>query len=356
MPAHAARAATPEPPAPLAARLRLVAAAALFSTGGAAIKATALTGWQVASLRSGVAALFILLALPGARRRWSRPAVAVGAAYAATMILFVLANKLTTAANAIYLQATSPLYLLVLGPLVLGEPIRRRDLAFMAALAVGLGLFFVGLDAPSATAPRPLAGNLAAVGAGFFWALTVTGLRGLGRTKGRAEPIPPPPAGCGDAGDAAAVTARVLATAATGTAGAPASASRPFAPAVADPARRADDAGQQAVFLGNLFAFLGCLPLALPVAVAAPADWAIIGYLGTFQIGLAYVLLTAGLREVTAFEASLLLLVEPVLNPVWAWLLHGERPGPWSLAGAATILAATAIKTALDLRRAGRAA
>ncbi len=302
----------PAPPsAPLGSRLRLVAAAALFSTGGAAIKATTLAGWQVASFRSGVASLVILAALPGARRRWSWPAVAVGAAYAATMILFVLSNKLTTAANAIYLQATSPLYLLVLSPLVLGEPIRRRDLAFMAALAAGLGLFFVGLDAPSATAPNPLAGNLAAVGAGLFWALTVTGLRGLGRRGGPA----------------------VGAVRAAATDGA---------------------AGEQAVFLGNLFAFAGCLPLALPVVSATTADWAILGYLGCFQIGLAYVFLTAGLREVTAFEASLLLLVEPVLNPIWAWLVHGERPGPWSLAGAGTILAATVVKTLLDLRRARR--
>ena len=97
---------------PLAARLWVVAAAALFSTGGAAIKSVALTAWQVASFRSGVATLVILAALPGARRRWTWPAAAVGAAYAATMILFVLSNKLTTAANAIYLQATSPLYLL----------------------------------------------------------------------------------------------------------------------------------------------------------------------------------------------------------------------------------------------------
>ena len=164
-------------------------AAALFSTGGAAIKSVALSAWQVASFRSGVATLVILAALPGARRRWTWPAIAVGVAYAATMVLFVLSNKLTTAANAIYLQATSPLYLLVLSPLVLKEPIRRRDLVFMAALAVGLGLFFVGLDAPSATAPNPLAGNFAAVGAGFFWALTVTGLRGLGRRRSPAATL-----------------------------------------------------------------------------------------------------------------------------------------------------------------------
>jgi drug/metabolite transporter (DMT)-like permease len=299
----------PPLPTPLDARLRIFAAAALFSTGGAAIKATALSGWQVASLRSGVAALTVFVVLPEARRRLRLPVLAVAAAYAATMILFVLANKLTTAANTIYLQSTAPLYLLLLGPLVLGEAVKRRDLVYMAALAVGLGAFFVGVDEPSATAPEPFAGNLAATGSGVTWALTVIGLRALGRE------------------DAASVV--------SGQGG--------------------RGGGAQAVFLGNLLAFLFCLPWALPFTGAGALDWAIVGYLGVFQIGVAYILLTAAMRQVPALEAALLLLVEPVLNPVWAWLVHGERPGPWSLAGGAVILAATGIKTAVDFRRARRA-
>src|SRR5690606_18143001 len=101
---------------PLRARLLLLAAATLFSTGGAAIKATSLTAWQVASFRSAIAALTLLVLLAGARRRPSAPALGVGAIYAATMILFVLANKLTTAANAIFLQDTAPLYVLLASP------------------------------------------------------------------------------------------------------------------------------------------------------------------------------------------------------------------------------------------------
>ena len=109
------------------ARLQLVVAALLFSTGGAAIKASTLSGWQVASFRSGVAAVTLLLLVPATRRGWGwRPAL-VGVAYAATLILFVTANKLTTSANTIFLQATSPVYLLLLGPLFLqgaGAPAR----------------------------------------------------------------------------------------------------------------------------------------------------------------------------------------------------------------------------------------
>jgi len=81
---------------------------------------------------------------------------------------------------------------------------------------------------------------------------------------------------------------------------------------------------------------------------ATPKDWIVIVYLGSFQIALAYFLLTRALRDVRALEAALLLLVEPVLNPVWAWIVHGERPGPWALLGGAIILGATAVKARFD--------
>src|SRR5580765_7653022 len=113
------------------APMLVLAAAALFSSGGAAIKATALTGWQVASFRSAVAAVAVLLMLPAARRGFSKLSAMVAAGYAATMILFVLANKLTTAASTIFLQATAPIYLIVISPRLLKEPIRRREVVFM---------------------------------------------------------------------------------------------------------------------------------------------------------------------------------------------------------------------------------
>src|SRR5689334_3602469 len=97
-------------PSPLGSRLLLVAAALCFPTGGAAFKLVAMSGWQVASFRSGIAAIVMLVALPDARRGWTRHIVPVAFAYAATLISFVVANKLTTAANAIFLQSTAPLY------------------------------------------------------------------------------------------------------------------------------------------------------------------------------------------------------------------------------------------------------
>lgn len=276
---------------PLRARLLLLAAAALFSTGGAAIKATSLTSWQVASFRSGIAALTLFLLLRGSRSLPSGATLAVGLVYAATMILFVVANKLTTSANTIFLQDTAPLYVLLASPLLLGERVRRAELWFMGALAAGLLLFFVGAEPPRDTAPDPSTGNLLALASGLTWAATIVGLRWMGTRGG-------------------------------GTQGA-----------------------ESALVAGNVFACLAVLPMALPVAGVSTLDVAIVLFLGVFQIGLAYVCLSAGITGVKALEASLLLLLEPVLNPIWAWLAHGESPGRWSLAGGVIILAATAVRT-----------
>lgn len=272
-------------------RSAILAAAFLFSTGGAAIKLTALSAWQVASLRSGIAAATLLVLLPEVRRGWGlRPAL-VGVTYAATMICFVLANKMTTAANTIFLQSSAPLYILLLSPWLLAEPVRRRQLAFMAALGTGMALFFVGEQPSWATAPEPLRGNLVAVLSGVFWAFTIIGLRWLGRSTDGTRPA-----------SAAA-----------------------------------------AVVLGNLVACLAAAPLALPIRGAAGSDLAVIGFLGVFQIGLAYLFLVRGVARVGALESSLLLLLEPVLSPLWAWLLHGERPTAWALLGGVVILAATTV-------------
>ena len=83
---------------------------------------------------------------------------------------------------------------------------------------------------------------------------------------------------------------------------------------------------------------------------ATALDWGAVVFLGTVQIGLAYMLLATGIRQVTALEASLLLLVEPALNPVWAWLVHGEVPAIWAMAGGAIILAATTAKSWTERR------
>src|SRR5262245_29919147 len=169
-------------------RLRILAAAALFSTGGAIIKASSLTGWQVACFRSAIGALAILAMAPESRRNWTWRTPLVGLAYAGTVLLFVLANKLTTSANTIFLQSTAPIYLLLLGPWLLKEPLRRRDLYFLGALALGLTLLFVGQEPPRATATDPVLGNLLALASSVTWAFTIIGLRWLAVTAPEGNP------------------------------------------------------------------------------------------------------------------------------------------------------------------------
>ncbi len=272
-------------------RVQIALAALLFSTGGAAIKAAHFSGWQVASLRSGVAAIVLLVALPSARRGMTWRAALVALAYASTLVSFVLANKLTTSANAIYLQSTAPLYLLLLGPLLLHERITRRDIPVILAVLGGLALVFLGADVATTTAIDPQRGNLIAMVSGVSYALMLCGLRWLGR-----------------GGDL-----------------------------------RGEGIG--AVVLGNAFACVVALPMALPLGAHGMIDWTVIVYLGVFQIGVAYLLVLRGLRRVGALEASLLLLVETALNPVWSWLTLGETPSVLALAGGALIVGAMVLQS-----------
>jgi drug/metabolite transporter (DMT)-like permease len=282
---------TPEPPM-ISARFQVLTSAVLFSTAGAAIKACHLTGWQVAAFRALVAALAAWAILKVPARAFTRRVVPVAAAYAVTVILFAQANKMTTAANSIFLQATSPLYLVVLSPWLLGERPGKRDLAFMIAIAVGMAFFLVALPPPAATAPRPRLGNVLAILSGMTGALMMLGLRWLARV-GHGEEASAAPA---------------------------------------------------AVVLGNVLAFALALPFVFPLD-ARPEDAALIAYLGIVQIAVAYKFLLAGLRHLAALTASLLGFVEPVLSPVWAWLVHGEEPGAFALLGGAVILGATALRT-----------
>jgi drug/metabolite transporter (DMT)-like permease len=276
-------------------RLALVGAAALFSTGGAAIKGCSLSNWQVACLRSAIAAVALFVFLPNARRGYSWRIVGWAAVYAATLVLFVSANKLTTSANAIYLQSTSPLWVLALSPWLLGERTRRSDALPTAFFVLGLALFFVRPEHASRTAPDPATGNVLALASGLTFALSLIGLR---RESGGTE-----------------------------------------------------DASLALVVLGNALAALACAPKAWPIAAATSSDWLVLGYLGVFQIGLAYVLVARGLARVPALESSLLLMIEPALNPVWTFFLQGERPSGFALCGGALILGASATKTWIDARR-----
>ena len=272
------------------AHLAVLATALLFSTGGAAIKACGLDAWQVAGFRSGIAGVALALLVPAARQV-SWPILLVSVAYAATLISFVLANKLTTAAQAVFLQAAAPLYVVGLERWLLGTRISPRHAPLLGLVVLGVLLLYLGSGESFATAPDPARGNVIAIASGVFYACLLVGMRWL------AHRVPTP-------GAAAAAT-----------------------------------------LWGNVLALVIALPLALPVVDSTPTDWMVLGYLGIFQIALPYYLLSRAVRTVSALDIALLLLIEPVLNPVLVWLLHGEVPGPLAIVGGALVLAATAWRT-----------
>jgi drug/metabolite transporter, DME family len=274
--------------------LCLLAAAVIFSTAGLAIKLSGLTAWQIAAGRAAIAACTFFLVLPEARRGWTRAALLAAVPYAATMVLFVVSTRLTTAANAIVLQSTAPLYLLLLGPWLLHEAVRRRDVGFLVVMLLGVALVTLDGDRTDVTVPARTIGNLIALASGVAWAFTILTLRGLARD----EPGPP---------------------AAT-------------------------------LIAGNLLAFAVTAPMAVPVGPVGWWDAAAVLYLGTIQIPVAYLLFARGMRRVRALPASLLMLLEPVLNPVWVWLLHGEAPGPLGVLGGALVLVAAVIRAVQNVR------
>jgi drug/metabolite transporter (DMT)-like permease len=155
-------------------------------------------------------------------------------------------------------------------------------------------LCVIGRPAASITAPDPATGNLLAVVCSVTWAFTLLGLRYLQRGPTH------------------------------------------------------DGVGMSAVVIGNCFASIAAWPFAWPLPSTSASEWATIAYLGLCQIGLAYVFLTAAIRVLPALEVSLLLLVEPVLNPAWTWLIRGENPGAYTIIGGAIIIAATAIKSVYE--------
>jgi DME family drug/metabolite transporter len=271
-------------------RLYILLAALLWSSGGAAIKLCRLDAWQLAGGRSLIAGMLILALSPPARRRPTRLSFAVAVAYVFTVVLFVTATKLTTAANAIFIQDTAPLWVLLLSPWLLKEHPTRGELLSVPVFGVGLALFF--LDQLS---PGQVAGNLVALASGVAFGLSILGLRRLG------------------------------------------------------------DAGPSALVLGNLLAAAVTMPLWPFGPAPTPMDLGLVAFLGVFQLGLSYLVFSWGVQGTPAVEASLLVLLEPVLNPVWTYLFAGERPGPWAIVGGAVILAATAWRTVQPVLVARRA-
>ena len=275
--------------------LYVLAAAILWSTGGLFIKWVKLSGLPLSCWRSFFAMLVVAFFTRHEGFRLNSVAAVASVIYAGVLILFVLATKETTAANAIFLQYTAPVYLLILEPVVYKEKFRSRDLITVLICLGGMGLFFVGQ-----LRPQDVAGNLMALASGVFFAIYFLLLRHpRSREVNRAS----------------------------------------------------------SVIYGNALAVLITAPWGLATLDSITGhDLVGVLYLGVVQIGVSYLLFTNGMaRGVRSLDAGIVCYVEPLLNPVWVFLVLGERPSSWALLGGTIIIAAVICHMLLDARGKRRA-
>jgi drug/metabolite transporter (DMT)-like permease len=264
-------------------------AAVMFSTSGLFIKLVTIHPLALAGARSLIAAVivagYIHWRQGQIRFDWSLPQVGGALALVGAQIFFVLANRQTTAANAVFIQYTAPIYVALFGIWFLKEPAYRRDWLTMAAIGVGLYLFF-----GTQLSPQDLLGSINALISGICLAWFVLFLRKL-----------------------------------------------------------KDGATLETVLLGNLLASLIGLPFLWGQSPTL-GDWGGILFLGIFQLGLPFVLMTIAIRYLTAVDAILIQTLEPVLNPIWVFLVIGEVPSQTALLGGGIVLVAVTVRSLLANR------
>ncbi len=271
----------PRFPAPLL----LIAASVLWSFGGVLIKSVEWNPMAIAGTRSAFAAVVLGAYVGWPRAGFSRVQISAAIAYAATVIAFVFAVRWTTAANAIFLQYTAPIYVAALSHRLLGERPLRSDWLLIGVALVGIALFF--LDD-----------------------LTLTGVWGIG----------------------AALFSGAC-----------------FAAMILLLRKQREASPGTAVLLGNIIAATVALPWMVRGPFPSTIGWGALATLGIFQLGVSYVLYSMAIKRVTAIEAALLPLLEPILTPLWVMVMMGERPGAWALIGATLVLGAVLLRGFLSI-------
>ena len=274
--------------------LEILLCSALWSIAGILMKQIPWSGFVIASFRSLIAGavMAVYMACRRLRVTVNRRSLFGGVALCATMTLFSVANKTTTAANAIVLQFTSPIWILLLSAAFLKKRFRRADFLAVGFTFLGIVLFFLdGLRAGNT------AGNIVALGSGLTFALYYMSL--------------------GDCPEADRMSA---------------------------------------VLLAHGLTFLVGLPFVFTThpAVSAPAVICLAA-LGIFQLGIPYVLLAHGSGWCPPLICALLGALEPLLNPVWVAIFDGELPGPWALVGGVIVIVAVTLLCIYDAREEARA-
>ncbi|HET9624098.1 MAG TPA: DMT family transporter [Kofleriaceae bacterium] len=262
-----------------------------WSTAGVLLKLVAWNSGAIWSVRCAVAVIALYAIRRPSLARISRAEWHAALALAATTGLFILANKLTSAANAILIQYSAPIWVALFGAWLLGERATRLDWLTIGVVLAGITLFFfeqLTID--------HVAGNLVALAAGVAYAFAAITLRKVTLVDRDADPLRP-------------------------------------------------------LLLGNA---LGAV-LGAPMIFASPppsaTGWAALIALGVVQQAAAYLCYARAIRHATALEALLIPIIEPILSPIWVALAFGERPGPWAIAGGAIVVGGITARAVLGRRR-----
>lgn len=266
--------------------IAIVVAAIVWSTGGLFIKLLSQNAYTILCYRSGFAAIIFGVWYGKKVFRFSGRTLIVMLFYTALLTSFVVATKLTTAANAIFLQYTAPIYLILLEPLLFKFRQPKINLLTLFVCLLGMALFFLGdLHFDS------LKGILIALSSGIF-------LAGLMLSQRHNHP----------------------------------------------------ERHEAALFWGNIMVFLLFLPAAVQAPLPAPVEWSMLAFLGLIQIGVGYMFFTYGLKRVYAIESSLLAMLEPVLNPIWVMIGYGEVPSLTAGIGGGIIIGMLVLRTIVTER------
>lgn len=258
--------------------------AILWSSGGLFIKLISLDSMELSFFRCAIAAVVFALMFRKRILKLNRLALLNSFAYSAVLILFVIATKTTTAANAIFLQSTAPIYVLIFEPLLTKTKWERINIVTILVCFLGMILFFMG-----DLTPGDIKGNIAALLAGVGFAAFFLGMK-------KNEP----------------------------------------------------QYGESSIFYGNVIVALICIPFIIGMNSISVQDFAMVSFLGVFQIAFAYALFSYGLKRIIAVEASIISMFEPVLNPIWVFIGYGEVPSFYAIIGGIIIITAITVRTLIS--------
>jgi len=259
-------------------------AALLWSTGGLFIKVITLDAYQISFYRSGIAAITIiiisLVKKVDLKFEFDTISILCSLSYAFILILFVIATKMTTAANAIFLQFTAPIYLLILEPIFLKTKFERKNVIALVFCFAGMILFFFGkLDLSN------IQGNLFAIGSGICFALFSLFLKWKKQIHKTESTI-------------------------------------------------------IYIITGNILVCLFCLPIISDRLLVDSTQLIYLLFMGIFQIGISYIIFNEGIKYISATESMIIAMLEAILNPIWVFIGVGEVPTVYAIIGSLIILLA----------------